>query len=59
MVSNMRWLIEQMEGIKAELWEIYGKHHTETMFKAIDSLDSSVEEMNRAIEEMEGGNDGY
>lgn len=59
MVTKMRWLIEQMEGIKAELWEVYEQHHTQIMFNAIDLLDSSIGEMLCAVDEMEGGNDGY
>lgn len=53
MLDNMRWIIEQLEGIKAALWETYDIHHTQTMFKAIDNVDSAIDELETVIEEME------
>lgn len=55
MENELRWLVEQMDGIKAELWEAYAQHKSETMFNAIDFLDSSIEELLCVIDEIESG----
>ena len=58
MVVKMRWLVEQLEGIKDELFGIYDIVKNETVFNAIDLIAAAIEETQMAIIDMEGGNDG-
>lgn len=58
MVSKMRWLVEQLEGIKAELMEIYGECKLDRVYCAIDDINYTLGDMKNSIKEMEGGNNG-
>ena len=47
MVVKMRWLVEQLEGIKAELMEIYGECKLDRVYCAIDDINYTLGDIER------------